>query len=218
MLNQLHKLRQRSVVHSTTKRISYNAFMSELAAPHPAISPLFTHLRLHSEFTVQDGLLRVDEAVKLAASHGQPALALTDVSNVFGFIKFYKAARKAGVKAICGVDVYISNPRQRDHATRLLLLVRNDAGYLQLNELVTRAYLENAWKGRPEIDAAWLTPETTSGLFALSAAVQGEIGVAILGGQDAAHLDALAQRWAAKFPERFFIELQRDASSDAATL
>jgi DNA polymerase III subunit alpha len=183
---------------------------------HFVTPPPFVHLRLHTEFSVQDGLLRVDAAVKLAVQYGQPALALTDLSNVFAYIKFYKAARKAGLKAICGVDVYISNPRQRDHATRLLLLVRNDEGYLQLNALVTRAFLENAWKGRPEINADWLTPQASSGLFALSGAVQGEIGQAIVSGQEFAALDALAQRWANKFPNRFFIELQRDASDETA--
>ena len=182
----------------------------------PAERPAFVHLRMHSEFSVQDGLLRIDDAVKLAVQHGQPALALTDLNNVFGYIKFYKAARKAGLKAMCGVDVYISNPRQRDHATRLLLLVRNFEGYLQLNALVTRAFLENAWKGRPEISADWLTPTTTSGLFALSGALHGELGQAIVNGLEFATSDALAQRWAAKFPNRFFIELQRDATNDAA--
>jgi DNA polymerase III subunit alpha len=189
--------------------------MSDLAATGSTI-PAFTHLRLHSEFSVQDGLLRVDAAVKMAVKHGQPALALTDLNNVFGYIKFYKAARKAGLKAICGVDVYISNPRQRDHASRLLLLVRNFEGYLQLNALVTRAFLDNAWKGRPEINADWLTPQATSGLFALSAATQGEIGQAITSGQSFAAVDSLALRWAAKFPNRFFIELQRDGSDEGA--
>ncbi len=194
--------------------------MSESALAIPA--PSFVHLRLHSEFSVQDGLLRVADAVKLAAKHAQPALALTDLNNVFGYIKFYKAARKAGIKAICGVDVWVSNPRNRDHATRLLLLVRNDAGYLQLNTLVSRAYLENAWKGRPEINADWLTPETTSGLLGLSGALQGELGSAIMAGQDFDTLDALALRWAARFAKSdnqgagFFIELQRDSSQDNA--
>jgi DNA polymerase III subunit alpha len=183
-----------------------------------ATSLPFTHLRLHSEYSVQDSLLRVDAAVKLAVKHNQVALALTDLNNVFGYIKFYKAARKAGVKAICGVDVWISNPRQRDHASRLLLLVRNYEGYLQLNDLVTRAFLENAWKGRAEINAEWLTPQTTSGLFALSGAMQGEIGNAIVNGHDFDALDTLTRRWADKFPNRFFLELQRDASDEAAII
>jgi DNA polymerase-3 subunit alpha len=175
----------------------------------------FVHLRLHSEFSVQDGLLRVNEAVKLAAQHVQPALALTDLSNLFGYIKFYKAARQAGIKAICGTDVWISNPRQRDHATRLLILVCNYTGYLQLNSLITRAYLENAWKGRPEINANWLTPDTTSGLIALSGGLQGEIGTAIMAGTDFDTLDLLAQSWQTRFAKDnssgFFIELQRDS-------
>lgn len=185
------------------------------------ISHDFVHLRLHSEFSIQDGLLRIDEAVKLAVQYQQPALALTDLNNLFGYIKFYKTARKAGIKPICGADVWISNHRQRDNASRLLLLVCNHSGYLQLNTLITRAYLENAWKGRPEIDPKWLNPDTTSGLIALSGAIQGEIGAAIMGGVSADTLDSLALSWQERFakPESqgFFIELQRDSHAiDAA--
>ena len=189
--------------------------MSDSVAFSSPTAPAFTHLRLHTEFSVQDGLLRVDAAVKLAVKYAQPALAISDLNNLFGFIKFYKSARKAGVKPLCGCDVTVSNPAARDHATRLLLLVQNHAGYLQLNALLSRAYLENQWKGRPEIHPDWLTSESTSNLVCLSGAMQGALGAAIMSGIEFDPLDALAATWSAKFPQRFFIELQRQ-TIDAA--
>ena len=74
-------------------------------------SPRFVHLRLHSEYSIADGIVRIDDAVAAATADGMPALALTDLSNVFGLVKFYQAARGAGVKPIIGCDVLISNER-----------------------------------------------------------------------------------------------------------
>ena len=85
--------------------------------------PSFVHLRLHSEFSIVDGIVRLDDAVARAAADGMGALALTDLGNVFGMVDFYKAARKAGVKPIVGCDVWITNDAERDKPHRLLLLV-----------------------------------------------------------------------------------------------
>ena len=82
----------------------------------------FIHLRLHSEYSISDGIVRIDDAVARAAQDGMPALALTDLSNVFGLVKFYQAARSHGLKPIVGCDVWITNPQDRDKAHRLLLL------------------------------------------------------------------------------------------------
>lgn len=95
-------------------------------------TPAFVHLRLHSEFSVVDGIVRIDDAVAAAAADGMPALALTDLSNVFGMVKFYKAARAAGVKPVIGCDVWLTNESDRDQPFRLLLLAQNHAGYLTL--------------------------------------------------------------------------------------
>ena len=73
---------------------------------------MFVHLRLHSEFSVVDGTVRIDDAVKVAASDGQPALAVTDLGNLFGAIKFYKQARSKGVKPIVGAEVFLENLAQ----------------------------------------------------------------------------------------------------------
>src|SRR5256885_1641267 len=170
-------------------------------------NPAFVHLRLHSEFSITDGIVRIDEAVARAAADGMPALAITDLANVFGMVKFYKAARAAGVRPIVGCDVWMANESERDKPHRLLLLTQSRAGYLRLSELLTRAWLENQYRGRAELRKAWFG-EGTEGLIALSGAMQGDVAAALL--QD--HREAakrLAIEWARLFPGRFYLELQR---------
>ncbi len=172
------------------------------------MTPAFVHLRLHSEFTVTDGIVRIDDAVARAAQDGMPALAITDLANLFGMVKFYKAARAAGVKPVIGCDVWISNEAERDKPSRLLLLCRNHKGFLQLSELLTRAWLENQARGRAELRKEWLAAAAVDGLLALSGAQAGDIGGALM--QDnAAQAERLAREWAQLFPRRFYIELQR---------
>src|SRR6476661_3206086 len=162
-------------------------------------SPQFIHLRLHSEFSIADGLVRIDDAVKAAAKDSQPALAITDLANLFGMVKFYKAARGKGVKPIAGCDVWITNDDDRDKASRLLLLVKNRTGYLQLCELLSKAWLTNVHRGRAEIRAEWLENGAASGLIALSGAHSGDIGMAIDNGNIAA-AERCAERWVNIFP------------------
>ena len=168
----------------------------------------FIHLRLHSEYSIVDGLVRIGDAVKAAAKDGQPALAMTDLANLFGMVKFYKAARGKGVKPIVGCDAWISNDADRDKPSRLLLLVRNRTGYLQLCELLTRAWLTNVHRGRAEIRQEWLENGAASGLIALSGAHFGDVGMAIDHG-NLELAERCAQRWAAIFPNAFYIEVQR---------
>ncbi|MFH1043813.1 MAG: DNA polymerase III subunit alpha [Pseudomonadota bacterium] len=172
------------------------------------MTPAFVHLRLHSEFTVTDGIVRIDEAVARAAADGMPALAITDLANLFGMVKFYKAARGEGVKPVIGCDVWITNEAEREQPSRLLLLCRNREGFHQLSELLTRAWLENQARGRAEIRKAWLSERGVDGLLALSGAQAGDVGGALA--QDHAALaERLAGEWARLFPRRFYIELQR---------
>jgi DNA polymerase-3 subunit alpha len=170
--------------------------------------PSFVHLRLHSEFSIVDGIVRLDEAVARAAADGMGALALTDLGNVFGMVDFYKAARKSGVKPIVGCDVWITNDAERDKAHRLLLLVRSHAGYLRLNELLTRAYRENQHRGRAELRREWLAAGGGEGLIALSGAAAGDVGAALLQGNFPA-AERCAREWAASFPGAYYLELQR---------
>ena len=180
----------------------------------------FTHLRLHSEYSIVDGLIRLDDVVDAAAADRQPALAITDLANLFGMVKFYKAARGKGIKPIVGCDVWITNETERDKPSRLLLLVKNNAGYLQLCELLSRAWLENLHRGRAEIRAEWLQQlqhqPNGNGLIALSGAHFGDVGIAIENGKlDLAERNA--RRWAEIFPDSFYIEIQRagQANMDA---
>jgi DNA polymerase III subunit alpha len=169
--------------------------------------PAFVHLRLHSEYSITDGIVRIDDAVARAAADGMPALAITDLANVFGMVKFYKAARAAGVKPVVGCDVWVSNESERDKPHRLLLLVQTHEGYLRLSDWLSRAWLENPHRGRGELRKAWFS-EGTTGLIALSGAMQGDLGTALV--QD--HREAaerLAREWASLFPGRFYVELQR---------
>ena len=173
-------------------------------------SPAFVHLRLHSEYSIVDGIVRLSDAVSRAKNDSQPALALTDFNNVFGLVKFYKAARANGIKPIIGCDVLISNEVERDKPSRLLLLCQSHAGYLRLCDLLTRAYLSNQYRGRPEIRKEWLR-EGSEGLIALSGACLGEIGNALVNGNQAAARQ-LAHEWAGLFPGRFYLEVQRAGS------
>ncbi len=154
-----------------------------------------------------DGTVRIDALIDRVVEMGQPAVALTDLTNTFGLIKFYKAARKQGVKPLAGSDVWITNEADRDKPFRLLLLARNHQGYLNLCELLSRAYLNNQYRGRAEIDRAWFA-ELGDGLIVLSGGRGGEIGQALEAGNAASAL-TLAREWALRFPDAFYIELQR---------
>ena len=170
--------------------------------------PSFIHLRLHSEFSIVDGIVRIGDAVKRAAADKMPALALTDLSNMFGMVKFYKKARGSGVKPIVGCDVWVTNEVDRDKPTRLLLLTQNRQGYLNLCELISRGFRTNQHRGRAEISKAWLAEGLAENLIALSGAHMGDIGVAL----QMENLDEaarLAGEWDKLFPQRFYIELQR---------
>lgn len=168
--------------------------------------PPFVHLRVHSEFSVVDGIVRISDLIKRVAKLGQPAVALTDLSNIFGLIKFYKSARGAGIKPIAGCDVWLSNDEDRDKPFRALILVRNHKGYLNLCELLSQSFLVNQYKGRAELRREWL--EGQEGLIVLSGGRAGDIGHALEAGNTAGAL-ALARQWGAMFPGAFYIELQR---------
>src|SRR3990170_5224195 len=157
----------------------------------------FVHLRLHSEYSVTDGIVRLDDAVEAAVADGMPALALTDLSNVFGLVKFYQSARGKGLKPIVGCDVFISNDADRDRPHRLLLLCQSREGYLLLCRLLSRAYLENQHRGRAELRREWFH-KNTDGLIALSGAHLGDVGCALLSG-NTKQARQFAQEWAGLF-------------------
>ena len=178
--------------------------------------PTFVHLRCHSEYSIVDGIVRIDDYVKQALADQMPALALTDLSNLFGAIKFYKAARGKGIKPILGCDIWLENTSNRDQPSRLLLLCQSHAGYLLLCQLLSRAYLTNQYRGRAEFKREWFVESGTEGLIVLSGAIAGDVGQAIVQG-NIEQATKLAQSWESLFPERFYVEVQRTASaSDGA--
>jgi DNA polymerase-3 subunit alpha len=178
--------------------------------------PRFIHLRLHSEYSIVDGTVRIDEVVARARADGMPALALTDLSNLFGAIKFYQSARGQGLKPLIGADCWLTNPDERDKPFRVLLLVQDRDGYLRLCRWLTRAFRENQHRGRAELDRSWFREDGTDGLIALSGGSAGDIGQALVAG-NTERAEALARDWQVLFPGRFYLELQRAGHADAAT-
>ena len=183
------------------------------------MDPAFVHLRLHSEYSIVDGIVRLDEAVAAAAQDGMPALALTDLANVFGLVKFYKEARGKGLKPLSGCDVWIANDGDRDKPHRLLLLCQSREGYLRLCDLLSRAYRCNQYRGRAEIARGWFSEVGTEGLIALSGAHLGDVGQALVAG-NGTQARSFARGWHALFPQRYYLELQRltDGASGAASV
>ncbi|QKO21396.1 DNA polymerase III subunit alpha [Rhodoferax sp. BAB1] len=174
---------------------------------------MFAHLRLHTEFSVVDGTVRIEDIVKAAARDGQPALAITDLNNLFGAIKFYKEARGKGVKPLIGVEIMLEGLGQDPLATsRLLLLVQNKQGYLNLSEIIARAWTGNVVKAQAVVKLAWLK-ELHEGLIALSGAQAGAVGQALVQG-DAERAHEAALQLSTIFPHRFYLELQRAGRSD----
>ncbi len=182
-------------------------------------SPTFIHLRLHSEYSIVDGIVRIDDAVAKAVFDSMPALALTDLSNLFGLVKFYQEARGKGIKPIIGCDVWITNEEDRDKPARILLLCQSYSGYLLLCRLLSRAYRENQRQGRAEIKKSWFleSGSGTAGLIALSGANLGDIGVMLMQ-NNLIQAEMLAREWADLFPGRFYIEVQRIGHTNAETL
>jgi DNA polymerase-3 subunit alpha len=183
-------------------------------------APRFVHLRTHSEYSVIDSIVRLDALIDAALADGQPAVALTDLANLFGWVKFYRVARGRGLKPICGVDAWLANDSERDRPWRILLLARNRTGYLRLCELISRAWLENEYRGRGELRAEWFDAAGADGapmgegLIALSGAQAGDVGQALIADNvDAAA--ALAQGWARRFPGAYYLEVQRTGQHEA---
>src|SRR5215831_4927309 len=174
--------------------------------------PSFVHLRVHSEYSIVDGMLRIDDAVAAAARDRMPALALTDLANVFGLVKFYTAARKSGVKPIVGCDLWITHEAERDQPHRLLLLCQSREGYLKLCDWLTRAYRVNQHRGRAELAREWFA-EGTAGLIALSGFRDGDVGDALAQG-NAGGASKAGEAWAKLFPGRYYLEVQRAGHPD----
>jgi DNA polymerase-3 subunit alpha len=167
----------------------------------------FVHLRTHTEYSVVDGTLRIDEAVRAARADGQGALAITDLANLFGAVKHYKACRTAGVKPIVGADLWLQPEGADKQPARLLVLAQDATGYHHLCELLARAWTSNVHRAQACVRPEWFQTHG-AGLIALSGAEAGAVGQALLAG-DAGRARDAASRLGALFPGRFYVELQR---------
>ncbi|AXP01646.1 DNA polymerase III subunit alpha [Pseudomonas fluorescens] len=167
----------------------------------------FVHLRLHTEYSLVDGLVRIKPLVKTLVGMNMPAVAVTDQNNMCSLVKFYKASMGAGIKPICGADLWLSNKDPDAPLSRISLLVMNAVGYRNLTELISRGFIDGQRNGSIIIEREWVA-EASEGLIMLSAAKEGEIGLALLSGNPE-EAETLARDWMSVFPDRFYIEVQR---------
>ena len=174
------------------------------------MSNQFVHLRFHSEYSITDGIVRLDPILETAAERGQVALGITDNMNVFGGLRFYTHAIADGIKPIVGCDLWITNSiaGKRNEPYRLTVYCQNHTGYLSLCLLLSKAWMENQYLGRGELKLEWLTPENCKGLICLSG---GPLGIIerLLMGKTPEEADAVTEQLKKAFPGRLYLEVQR---------
>ena len=176
------------------------------------MNPTFVHLRIHTEFSLVDGIVRIKPLVKKLLDYGMPAAAITEQNNLFSLVKFYKAAQGAGIKPLIGADVLVFNADEPATPYRLTLLARNKTGYVTLTELISQGYQHGQHQGIPMLQKDWLE-QNHVGLIALSGAMDGDIGQALLA-ENAVHARQCAQFWSELFKDNFYLELQRVGKQD----
>jgi DNA polymerase-3 subunit alpha len=167
----------------------------------------FIHLRLHTEYSLTDSTIRIKPLMKAVEKIGMPAIAITDLNNFFGLVKFYKAAMGAGIKPIFGVDVLLVDETGGDTLFHLILLCQNNTGYRNITRLISRAWQQGQVLGVPRVQRAWIT-EFSEGVIMLSGGRDGDVGQALISGnQELA--EKRVSEWQAVFPDRYYLELQR---------
>ncbi|GAA6205872.1 MULTISPECIES: DNA polymerase III subunit alpha [Thalassotalea] len=170
-------------------------------------APKFVHLRVHSDFSMCDGLNKVKPIVAKAAEHKMPAIALTDQTNMCGLVKFYHAAHGAGLKPIIGSDFWVKSDELGDELSRLVILAKNNKGYKNLTEIMSKAYLRGHIQGKAVIDKNWLI-EYAEGLILLSGGREGDIGLALVKGNHDL-VNGMVAFYQQYFPDHFYLELIR---------
>ncbi|GAA3535129.1 DNA polymerase III subunit alpha [Zobellella aerophila] len=176
------------------------------------MSPEFIHLRIHSDFSMIDGLAKIGPITKRVKELGYPALALTDQMNLCGLVRFYGDAHGKGLKPIVGTDIWVQGEEPGGPAFRLLLLAMDNTGYQNITLLISRAYERGHVAHRPVVDKAWLA-ELSEGIIVLSGGREGDVGIGLLKGNQAMVAECVAfyQR---HFPDRFYLELLRTERAD----
>ncbi|MCG9657430.1 DNA polymerase III subunit alpha [Vibrio mediterranei] len=174
--------------------------------------PKFIHLRVHSDFSMIDGLSKVPPLVKKVAEMGMPAMALTDFTNLCGLVKFYGNAHSSGIKPLIGADFAVQSDEFGDELTCITVLAADNTGYNNLTLLISKAYLRGHIQHQPVIDKAWLV-ELSEGLIVLSGAKEGDVGKALLKGNTTLAKQC-AQFYQTHFPDRYYLELIRTGRPD----
>lgn len=169
--------------------------------------PIFVHLHIHTEFSLSDGILYIPTLMAKAAEFKMPALALTDLNNLYAAVKFYQEAMQAGIKPIIGANISVNGTVPDQPSTKLTLLCQNNLGYKNLTKILSKSYIEGQSSGLPLVESAWLK-EYGQGLIALSGGLEGDIGQAIVA-KDLPTAKKHLQTWLALFPNRFYIEISR---------
>jgi DNA polymerase-3 subunit alpha len=171
------------------------------------MKPSFVHLRVHSEYSLIDGVVRVKELAAAVSEKAMPAVAITDAANLFALVKFYKAASSAGIKPIVACDIWVAPEKDNQDPTPFVLIARNEVGYRNMSELLSKAYSEGQKMGRATLQKDWIRDQA-EGLIALSAGKDGDVGRALLGGNSEL-AQALAEEWLSIFTGDFYLELHR---------
>lgn len=167
----------------------------------------FVHLRVHSEYSLSDGVVRIKPLIAACIDKSMPAIAVTDRNNLFAAVKFYNAAQSGGVKPIVASDIWVVGDNSNEQATPFVLIARNDTGYRNLCELLSRAYAEGQSMGIAGLTRSWIK-EQADGLIALSGGRDGDVGRALLAG-NLEEAKRRAIRWQEIFPDAFYLELCR---------
>ncbi|ETS98344.1 MULTISPECIES: DNA polymerase III subunit alpha [Providencia] len=175
-------------------------------------SPRFIHLRVHSDYSMIDGLAKTAPLVKKVAAMGMPAFAITDFTNLCGLVKFYGAAHGAGIKPIIGADFYMESEQLGDEVAHLTVLARNNEGYQNLTLLISEAYQKGYGAIGPTIHRDWLVKHK-EGLLLLSGGRKGDVGQFLLRGNQALVDESLAF-YQTHFPDAYYLELIRTGRPD----
>jgi len=172
----------------------------------------FAHLNLHTEYSLVDSTVRIPRLFERCREQDIAAVALTDRNNLFALVKFYRQALRSGVKPIIGADLAVINDADPSRPQTLILLCRDETGYRNLSQLITRAYLEGQQRGEPGLCRDWLTRDSTAGLVALSGGLNGDVGQALAAGHPEVAADRV-RAWQSLFGDRYYLELVRTGRS-----
>ncbi len=167
----------------------------------------FVHLNLHTEYSISDSIVRIEQLFPKCLEYKMPAIALTDQSNLFALVKFYKAAIACGIKPLVGVDIWLENLHDHARPFKKLLLAQNHVGYQNLLQLISRSYVAGQYLGMPIVKRVWLE-ELAEGMIALSGGKYGDVGQALLA-DNFSEAESSAKFWQKIFPGRYYLELQR---------